>query len=126
MALPLHPALRHAGLLATQSLEQHLRVRKRDELICGAVHEHDAPPADAVAEFAQLRGALVVPPGRDSLADEALAGEGGGVAALGEFAGTGAVAVCGEELYDRFDLVWVGDPRRGEEVGFGVGDLDVD
>ena len=60
-------------------------------------------------------------PSRESLADEALAGEAVDVLALREFLGGEAVAVGGEAAV----LVGLGEPG-GADVGLDLGDLLVD
>lgn len=141
---------RDAALLASQAIDERLRVRERDHPIQLTVDDLDAAAPDLIGNLLQLlqrggvlaydqvevvgtkrkricgnthRGRFVVPPCGHSLAHEPLAGETGRVVAFVDFTGGDAVAIGGVRLDGVLKAVWKLQPFVGVEILLGSLDL---
>ena len=96
-------------------------MRQRNQIVQRPMNDLDSLPAHFVRNLPDLRGAFVVPPRRQRLADEPCPRERLIVRALGQLLRCEAVAVCGEVAV----AVRFVEPA-GAYAGFDFGDLGVD
>ena len=58
MSPPLKNHPRHSRFLATKPTQQHLSMRKRDQIINSPMHDLNSLPPNIIRHFPQLRGTL--------------------------------------------------------------------